>query len=248
MKSVSQPSDSCDKYDVGLVGSKDVTEGPGISKEPTLVKQQGICSLSSLSSTNTVRRWVKRRKTYKLWFGRLHIANSTYQHWESRFISGNIQRTELLELDVTLVPATWLLRNGAVLNIKRAMSQFSAPGLQFSLRPLSVIAWDNPIRQSFRRGRLVDVQKTLAEGNAHLSSVFPDGSSLVLQCLHDLWDGLFPKGILPEDIVNFLDNYLDFEVEPLSSETTATLSNMIRIAMWLAKQGNEIDTYNSEAV
>jgi hypothetical protein len=65
MKSIPQPSGFCDTCDGRLGDSKDAIESSAVFKVSAQAKEPGIRSLSSLSSTNTVRKWFKWRKTHK---------------------------------------------------------------------------------------------------------------------------------------------------------------------------------------
>lgn len=195
----------------------------------------GVRSLNQLSATTTSIRWAGTSKAINFWFGRLMLSTSILESWENRG-NGTLQKAELLETKVTLIPSKWLLRKGAVLTITRLVSAIAAPSIQFSLTPIMVISEDNEILSAMRYRDLNKVHQLILGGKVHPASIFWDGSTLVHKCIDEIREqniGYWTKG--KAKIVGY---------QALPTETIQAMLKLIEIAVWLVGCGSGPDTLN----
>lgn len=146
----------------------------------------GVTSLSQLSSTVTYSRQEQKSKIIQFWFGRLRITTSMVKSWQSCGNSKSLRKSEFVETVVTLIPSPWLLRTGVILTVGHVVSEIHFPSIQFSLVPLTILADDHPIVTLMESGDLLGVRRLIESGQVRTSSLFPDGSNLLLRCINTL--------------------------------------------------------------
>jgi hypothetical protein len=107
--------------------------------------------------------------------------------------------TEVLLDRSGIHPCVTAAAHPAVLNFKRLLSEAVVLQIQFSLMPLTVISWENPIIEAMRSGSILQVKQLIDAGKVHPWNVFPDGSTLLYRCLVSLYD-INDKRIYYDDI------------------------------------------------
>ncbi|CZR56349.1 uncharacterized protein PAC_06237 [Phialocephala subalpina] len=156
------------------------------STQCSVQSSTGVTSLSQLSSTVTYSKQERTSKIIKFWFGQLRVTTSIVKSWQGSGNSKSLQKSQFVETKVTLIPSSWLLRKGVILTISHVVSGTCSPSVQFSLVPLMVLADDHPIVTLMGCGNLSGVRRLIESGQVHTSSLFPDGSNLLLRCMNTL--------------------------------------------------------------
>jgi len=215
--------------------------GISIKAIPASAENQiGVRSLNQLSATATCIRWVGSSRVINFWFGRLILSTAALESWQGLGNGESLQKAEFFETKATFIPAKWLLRKGVVLKITRLVSAIVAPSIQFSLTPIMVISHDHEIVTAMQNGDLTRVQQFILGGEVHLASIFPDGSSLVYDCVDRICEQTLPDA----DFYERHEEDGTLISKPLSQETLSTIYKMIHIAVWLVVHGAPADTPN----
>ncbi len=126
--------------------------------------------LTHPSSRKRSGRRLMYAKSYNLWFGTL-LLSSEVENAEGHSSS---VRTEII-----LLPALPLLYRGAVMTIKRFISSYSRPAINYSIRPLTILRGDHPILLAISSGNTPQVQHLFATGQASPFDHTARGSNLI---------------------------------------------------------------------
>jgi hypothetical protein len=173
------------------------------------------CDIKQLHST------FRSSSVVGFWFGTLFISSTDETTCEMNFASEKVRKTEYFETQVTFVPSKWLLRTGVVLSVKRLISGIAKPQIQVALRPITILARDNPVFGAIRRGNLRKVQELVASGSVRPTDICVTGRTLfhiTLKVLSRIFSKLPTTG------------------EPFSSKKERSLQTL-EVCYWLLANG-----------
>jgi hypothetical protein len=166
----------------------------------------------------------------KFWFGTLFISSTDETTCEMNFASVKVQKTEYFETQVTLVPSTWLLRTGAVLSVKRLISGIAKPQIQVALRPITMLAWENPVFEAIESLNLGKVKELVKSGSVRPTDICANGKSLFHRALDIMHYRILPferRAPIP----------LNLKATFFLTKKKEVLLNMLDICHWLIVNG-----------
>lgn len=151
--------------------------------------QENIPPAVSTNNTNLSDLQALRHKTatygtfrsssvVRFWFGTLFISSTDETTCEMNFASEKLRKAQYFETQVTFVPSRWLLQTGVVLSVKRLISGIAKPQILVALRPITILARDNPVFGAIRRGNLRKVQELVASGSVRPTDICVTGRTL----------------------------------------------------------------------